>query len=96
MLFENQYYQELMDWKGHLNVFQDAGSLVDETLHTSVILPHQITTSIKILKSIKNPLAQKLLKIARELTTAQRSFFFIAQLVAEAKEKLKKKPPSFS
>ncbi len=93
MLFENQYYQELIDWKGSLNVFQDAGPLIDDTLHTSVILPHQITTSIKILKSVKSPLAQKLLKIARELTTAQRSFFFIAQLVAESKEKLNKKPP---
>ncbi|MBN2156653.1 MAG: hypothetical protein JW776_11485 [Candidatus Lokiarchaeota archaeon] len=93
MLFENRYYEQLLNWRGALNVFQDAGPLIDETLHTSVILPHQITTSIKILKSIKSPLAQKLLKIARELTTAQRSFFFIAQLVSDAKDKLKKSPP---
>ena len=64
MLFENQYYQELMEWRGSLNVFHNAGPLIDETLHTSVILPHQITTSIKILKSIKSPLAQRLLKCA--------------------------------
>ncbi|MHA1870064.1 MAG: hypothetical protein ACTSXF_03875, partial [Promethearchaeota archaeon] len=92
MLFEGQYHDALDGWRGQLNVFKSAGKLVDEVLNTSIILPHKITSDLKVLKSVGSGLERVLLKTARELT-GERDFFFIAQLISLVEEKMKKKPP---
>ncbi len=93
MLFENQYYDVLQDWRGNMNACKDAGSMIDQILHTSIILPHKVTSDISKIKAITSGLAKSLLKIARNLTSGDRNFFFMAQLVSDSKDKLKKKPP---
>jgi hypothetical protein len=93
MTFESKYASILLNWKGQLAIFKDTAQMIDEIIGTSVILPHNITTDVKAIKSVSSVLAKSLLKIARDLTSGQRQFFFIAQLVSEAKSKLKRDPP---
>ncbi|MFX1479643.1 MAG: hypothetical protein ACFFCI_16090, partial [Promethearchaeota archaeon] len=39
-----EYYKEILPvWRGQLNLFRGGGSIVDEILSTSIILPHEIT-----------------------------------------------------
>jgi len=92
LMFESKYREVLQNWKGQLNVFKNAGQLADEILHTSIILPHEITTDINKIKKLKSPLSKALLKIARDFTTGSKTIFFLGQVIDEAKRKIKKKP----
>lgn len=92
LMFEGKYRDALLNWKGQLGVFKDTGKLIDEVLHTSVILPHEITVDIKKLKSISNPLSRSLLKIAQGVISEGKPMFFLAQIISDAKDKIKKKP----
>lgn len=92
MIFENKYQEQLANWRGQLNIFKDADKLIDDVLHTSIILPHQVSTDIKKRKQGLSSMGRALVKIASGLTTADKNLFFIAQLVSEGKEKMKKDP----
>ncbi|MHA1337074.1 MAG: hypothetical protein ACTSPW_15265, partial [Promethearchaeota archaeon] len=86
--FEEVYQNELPNWRGQLNVFRDAGVIVDETLNTSIILPHKLSFEYSSPKSVKNPNAREVLKIAQEICKGtERDFFFIATLLQEVVEK---------
>ncbi|MHA1336545.1 MAG: hypothetical protein ACTSPW_12470 [Promethearchaeota archaeon] len=86
--FEKAYKNELSKWSGQLNVFQDAGVIVDETLNTSIILPHKLSFDYCSPKSVKDPNAREVLKIAQEICKeTERDFFFIATLLQEVVEK---------
>ncbi|GAB4319276.1 MAG: hypothetical protein Kow0069_22800 [Promethearchaeota archaeon] len=93
LAFEDRYREHLADWKGQLGVFKGADDLVDELLNTSVILPHQINENLEGFKKTKEELARAVFRIARKLAAGERSYFFIAMLVQEAVEKLKRTPP---
>ncbi|MHA2054105.1 MAG: hypothetical protein ACW99F_10955, partial [Candidatus Hodarchaeales archaeon] len=41
--FENSYTNELPNWRGQLNLFRNAGVIIDEKLSTSIILPHEVS-----------------------------------------------------
>jgi len=89
--FEKSYASELPNWRGQLNVFRNAGSLVDEILSTSIILPHEITYEFSNIKALKSPHSKDVLKVANTLMKdSDRSFFFIATLLKEATEKTHK------
>ncbi|MBD3350401.1 MAG: hypothetical protein GF364_02840 [Candidatus Lokiarchaeota archaeon] len=90
--FEAEYRSILQDWRGQLNVFKGTGKIVDAMLHTSVILPHKISTDIKARKQLKSSLAKSLLNIAKTFTAGKKELFFLGQIITEAKNKLKKKP----
>lgn len=92
LMFEGKYRDALLNWKGQLGAFKETGKLIDEVLHTSVILPHEITVDVKKLKSISNPLSRSLLKIAQNIVSEGKPMFFLAQVISEGKEKIKKKP----
>jgi len=86
--FEQRYTKELPNWRGQLDLFQHAGDLIDDKLNTSIILPHEITYEHSNVKSLKNPDARGVLKIANELVEdTDRKFFFIATLLKEAVER---------
>ncbi len=87
-VFEKSYSNELPNWRGQLNIFHDAGILVDDVLNTSIILPHEISYEISTAKTLKKPQSKDVLKIANNLTKeTERNFFFIATLLKEASEK---------
>lgn len=89
--FEKSYASELPNWRGQLNVFRNAGRLVDEILSTSIILPHEITYEFSNIKALKSPHSKDVLKVANTLLKdSDRSFFFIATLLKEATEKTHK------
>jgi len=89
--FEKSYASELPNWRGQLNVFRNAGRLVDEILSTSIILPHEITYEFSNIKALKSPHSKDVLKVANTLMKdSDRSFFFIATLLKEATEKTHK------
>jgi hypothetical protein len=90
--FEGQYQKRLQNWKGQLNIFKEAGDLVDEVLNTSVILPHEISKDSKIRKSVSSSLGNKLLSISQSLMTEERNFIFLAQLMGTAVDQTKKEP----
>ncbi|MGQ4876777.1 MAG: hypothetical protein ACP6IY_22140, partial [Promethearchaeia archaeon] len=86
--FEQVYQKELPNWRGQLNIFRDAGVIVDETLNTSIILPHKLSFDYCSPKSVKDPNAREVLKIAQEICKGtERDFFFIATLLQEVVEK---------
>ncbi|MFX0023224.1 MAG: hypothetical protein ACFE9S_12935 [Candidatus Hermodarchaeota archaeon] len=86
--FEKAYINELPNWRGQLNIFRDAGIIVDEVLSTSIILPHEITYEYSTAKALKKPQSQGVLKIAKNLMKdSERNFFFIATLLKESTEK---------
>ncbi|MFX1568274.1 MAG: hypothetical protein ACFFCV_07890 [Promethearchaeota archaeon] len=87
-VFEKSYANELPKWRGQLNIFRDAGILIDDVLNTSIILPHEISSDTSIIKTLKKPQSREVLKIANNLTKdTERNFFFIATLLKEATEK---------
>jgi len=88
--FEAHYQKTLQTWKGQLNIFQDTPDLIDEILHTSVILPHEITADSKLEKNLKRSLSKQVLSIARGLVSEDRKFLFLAQLLADSIEQTKK------
>ncbi|MFX1425192.1 MAG: hypothetical protein ACFFBE_01970, partial [Promethearchaeota archaeon] len=89
--FEKSYTNELPSWRGQLNVFRNAGSLIDEILSTSIILPHEITYDYSNVKALKNPHSKDVLKVANNLMKeSDRNFFFIATLLKESTEKTNK------
>ncbi len=86
--FEKTYANELPNWRGQLNIFRDAGTIVDDILNTSIILPHEISYEISSAKTLKKPQSRDVLKIANTLMKdSERNFFFIATLLKEATEK---------
>jgi hypothetical protein len=86
--FEKDYSNELPNWRGQLNLFRDAGTIVDEILSTSIILPHEITYEFSNAKALKKAQSRDVLKIAQNLMKdSERNFFFIATLLKEATEK---------
>ncbi|MFW9876410.1 MAG: hypothetical protein ACFFG0_25220, partial [Candidatus Thorarchaeota archaeon] len=90
-VFEKSYASELPNWRGQLNVFRNAGTLVDDVLSTSIILPHEITYKFSNVKALKNPHSKDVLKVANTLMKdSDRNFFFIATLLKEATEKTNK------
>ncbi|MFX1420125.1 MAG: hypothetical protein ACFE9N_14505, partial [Promethearchaeota archaeon] len=87
-VFEKAYASDLPNWRGQLNIFRDAGGIVDELLSTSIILPHEITYEHSTAKALKKPQSRDVLKIANNLMKdSERNFFFIATLLKEATEK---------
>ncbi|MFW9999516.1 MAG: hypothetical protein ACFE9Q_05050 [Candidatus Hodarchaeota archaeon] len=87
-VFEKIYANELPNWRGQLNIFRDSGTLVDDILNTSIILPHEITYEITSTKTLKKSQSREVLKIANSLMKdSERNFFFIATLLKEATEK---------
>ncbi len=86
--FERDYANDLPNWRGQLNIFRNAGSIIDEILSTSIILPHEITYEHSNVKALKKPQSRDVLKIANNLMKdSERNFFFIATLLKEATEK---------
>ncbi|MFX0003987.1 MAG: hypothetical protein ACFE9C_03925 [Candidatus Hodarchaeota archaeon] len=89
--FEKSYGIELPNWRGQLNIFRESGTIVDEILSTSIILPHEITYEFSPAKALKKPQSREVLKIAKNLMKdSERNFFFIATLLKEATEKSRK------
>ncbi len=89
--FEKTYENELPTWRGQLNIFRDAGILIDEVLNTSIILPHEITYEFSNIKALKISHSRDVHKIANSLIKdSERNFFFIATLLKEASEKSSK------
>jgi len=90
-VFERTYTNELPDWRGQLTLFRGAGTIVDDILSTSIILPHEITYEFSTVKTLKKPHSRDVLKIANNLMKdSERNFFFIATLLKEATEKTSK------
>ena len=86
--FERAYGNDLPNWRGQLNIFRGAGTIVDEILSTSIILPHEITYEFSTAKALKIPQSRDVLKIAKNLMKdSERNFFFIATLLKDATEK---------
>jgi len=86
--FERTYTDHLPNWRGQLNIFREAGIIVDEILSTSIILPHEITYEYSTNKALKKPHSRDVLKIGNSLIKdSERKFFFIATLLKEATEK---------
>lgn len=90
--FEAEYSKKLADWHGQLNAFKDTAKIIDDTLKTSVILPHKMSTDKTLIKQIKNTIAKQVLDIAKSLITEERNFIFLAQLMSSSVEKTKKDP----
>jgi len=89
--FEKTYINELPNWRGQLNIFRNSGVLIDDSLNTSIILPHKISYEFSTVKALKNPHSRDVLKVANKLMkVSERSFFFIATLLKEASEKTNK------
>ncbi|MFX1309513.1 MAG: hypothetical protein ACFE8C_07420 [Promethearchaeota archaeon] len=87
-IFERTYTNDLPNWRGQLNLFRDAGSIVDEILSTSIILPHKITYDYSTPKALKKTQSRDVLKITKNLMKdSEREFLFIATLLKEATEK---------
>ncbi|KKN50940.1 hypothetical protein LCGC14_0627580, partial [marine sediment metagenome] len=90
-VFEKTYDNELPNWRGQLNIFRSAGTIIDEMLSTSIILPHEISYEFSNVKSLKTVHSRDVLKIANHLIKdTERKFFFIATLLKEATEKTSK------
>ncbi|KKN42994.1 hypothetical protein LCGC14_0707790, partial [marine sediment metagenome] len=90
-IFEETYAEELPKWRGQLDLFRSAGTLIDEMLNTSIILPHEITYEFSSMKALKKPHSREVLRIAEQLMKdTDRNFFFIATLLNEAAEKTNK------
>ncbi|MFX0035593.1 MAG: hypothetical protein ACFE9I_08135 [Candidatus Hermodarchaeota archaeon] len=93
-VFERHYDKDLPSWRGQLNIFRDAGVIVDDKLNTSIILPHEITYEYSTIKVLKKSQSKEVLKIANTLMKeSERNFFFIATLLKEAAEKTSKDTP---
>ncbi|MHA2398439.1 MAG: hypothetical protein ACXADU_06075 [Promethearchaeota archaeon] len=89
--FEKDYSNDLPAWRGQLNIFRESGSLVDDILNTSIILPHEITYEFSNVKSLRNPHSKEVLKVANNLMKdSERNFFFIATLLKESTDKTSK------
>ncbi|MFX1574795.1 MAG: hypothetical protein ACFFB0_18825 [Promethearchaeota archaeon] len=89
--FERRYENELPKWRGQLNIFREADTLIDDSLNTSIILPHEITYEFSTIKALKISHSRDVLKIANGLIKdSERNFFFIATLLKEASEKSSK------
>ncbi|MFW9882620.1 MAG: hypothetical protein ACFFG0_56885 [Candidatus Thorarchaeota archaeon] len=87
-VFEKSYANDLPNWRGQLNIFRDAGVIVDELLSTSIILPHEITYEHSTTKALKKSQSREVLKIGNTLMKdSERNFFFIATLLKETTEK---------
>lgn len=89
--FEKTYSDSLPKWRGQLNPFRNAGTIVDDLLNTSIILPHQISYDFSKAKDLKNPHSKEVLKIAQSCCEeAEREFFFIATLLKEVADRTNK------
>ncbi|MHA1648394.1 MAG: hypothetical protein ACTSVL_12565, partial [Promethearchaeota archaeon] len=90
--FEKRYVEKLKKWSGSIDIFQDSTDLIDDVLHTSIILPHRIDPNKKVRKSISRPLSKQLLSISESFVTEDRPFVFLAQVLATAIDKTNKPP----
>ncbi|MHA1533334.1 MAG: hypothetical protein ACTSP8_01265, partial [Promethearchaeota archaeon] len=90
-IFEKTFNDILPKWRGQLNHFRNAGTIVDDILNTSIILPHQISYDFNKAKDLKNPHSKEVLKIAQSCCEeAEREFFFIATLLKEVADRTNK------
>ncbi|MFX1499681.1 MAG: hypothetical protein ACFFDH_01805 [Promethearchaeota archaeon] len=86
--FEKVYAENLPKWRGQLNIFRGAGSIIDDIFSTSIILPHEITYEHSSIKTLKKSQSREVIKIAENLMKdSERNFFFIATLLKESTEK---------
>lgn len=80
--FESRYSSALPKWRGQLNVFKDAGPLIDDVFKTSIILPHQIQYNQKAIKNLKVLTSKDVLSNAKALVEESgREFVFISKLL---------------
>ncbi|HMF31040.1 MAG TPA: hypothetical protein VKK79_06485, partial [Candidatus Lokiarchaeia archaeon] len=89
--FEENFREKLVNWRGQLGIFEGADDLVDNILNANIILPHEIG-DLKNMKLVKSPLGRYVLRIAQQMTSGDRKFFFLASLVSDSSEALKKTP----
>ena len=86
-VFEKTYANELPNWRGQLNIFRSAGTIIDEILSTSIILPHEISYEFSNMKALKKPHSKKILDIAKNLLKeTERNFLFITTLLEKSVE----------
>ncbi|TXT62570.1 MAG: hypothetical protein BAJALOKI3v1_550024 [Promethearchaeota archaeon] len=89
--FEEKYNEALPEWRGQLNIFRDAGHLIDENFHTSIILPHTLEYELSDVKKLKKPESREILEIAQDIKQeSDRKFFFISKLLDQAMQETKK------
>ncbi|MBY9005704.1 MAG: hypothetical protein KGD63_03010, partial [Candidatus Lokiarchaeota archaeon] len=80
--FEQRYNSALPKWRGQLNVFKNAGPLIDESFKTSIILPHQIQYNQKAIKNLRIPTSKEVLSNTKNLMNESgRDFVFISKLL---------------
>ena len=85
LAFEQEYQHELPTWRGQLNIFKDAGIIIDEIFNTSIILPHEVTFKFSNVKSLEKSISKKVLKVTQDyLEDINRNFVFIASVLKEA------------
>lgn len=89
--FEEKYMDFLPKWRGQLNIFRDAGHLIDENFHTSIILPHKLEFELSDVKKLKKPQSREILGIAQDIKQkSEREFFFISSLLDNAMQETNK------
>ncbi len=89
--FEETFRDKLVNWRGQLGIFEGADDLVDNLLNASIILPHEVG-DLKSMKLVKSLLGRGVLKVAQQMTSGERKFFFLASLVSDSSEVLKRPP----
>jgi len=83
--FEEKYTNALHKWRGQLTAFKDAGHLVDENFHTSIILPHKLEYELSDVKKLKKSQSRGILALAQDVKQeAEREFFFISTVLDKA------------
>lgn len=81
---EQTHVNELSNWRGQLNLFEDVGQIFDSIFNTSIMLPHQISYEFSELSSLKSKYSLEVLEIAKYLSKfPERKYHFIAQLIKE-------------
>jgi hypothetical protein len=89
--FEDTFRDKLVNWRGQLGIFEGADDLVDNLLNASIILPHEVG-DLKSMKLVKSPLGRGVLKVAQQMTSGERKFFFLASLVSDSADTFKRPP----
>ncbi|KKM65518.1 hypothetical protein LCGC14_1490470 [marine sediment metagenome] len=91
-VFEREYQHVLPNWRGQLSLFRDTGIFIDEVFNTSIIEPHEVAFKSANVKSLKNNISKKIIKITQDIMEASgRNFVFIASILKEASDKTGKK-----
>jgi hypothetical protein len=90
--FETINEKKLQNWHGQLSIFKNSDTIIDEILHTSVILPHEITRDTQAQRKLPSKTSKAILEAARSLITQDKSYVFLAQVMVTAMEQTKKDP----